>query len=101
MAELPRWSVKEMGFAVWITRVDIGVFMQVAGEHSIFARFTFVERLNQRSVPICEEAMTAVNLQLVGLIAVISLKMVASCVVVLDMRLRPFYHANGRRHFWL
>ena len=46
MAELPRWVVVEMGFAVWIIRVNIGEFVQVASEHSLFARFTVVERLN-------------------------------------------------------
>lgn len=45
--------------------------------------------------------MTAVNLQLVGLIDVIFLKKVASCVVILDIRLRPLDYANLRRQFLL
>ena len=101
MAELRRWFVIESGCAVWIIRVIIGVFVQVAGEHSLFARFTVVELLNQLSVPICEEAMTAVNLQLVGLIDVIFLKKVASCGVILDIRLRPLDYANLWRQFLL
>ena len=45
--------------------------------------------------------MTAVNLQLVGLIDVIFLKKVASCGVILDIRFRPFHYANLRRQFVL
>ena len=83
-----RCVILENGLAIWICLFHRVVRRQIAGEHSLFARFTLVELINQLNVPIQFEAMTAVKLQLVGLISKLLLNEITSIVVILGRAVR-------------
>ena len=54
-----------------------------------------MEPLDQMSVPAAAKAMTAVNLQHVGLISVLLLQTMAGMVVALGIRVAKLDHVDG------
>ena len=54
-----------------------------------------MELLNRLNVPVSDKAMTAVNLQRVGLISVLLLQKVARIVVILEMCIARLNHVDG------